>query len=104
MLRLLLTLSAQLLVVDICIQVLLTYSQHSAFLPQVVLALNQRVIPPTFNCFVPNPIFDAEAAMLYPVREGRQLPADVEMYAGPHDIAFCIKRVLFCEKLFCTPD
>jgi hypothetical protein len=60
--------------------------QHCAFLPQAVLALNQRVIPPTFNCVAPNPIFDADAAMLYPVREGRQLPMDAEMYAGQRDV------------------
>lgn len=55
---------------------------------KAVLAVNQRVIPPTVGCETPHPAFDAEALGLYPVREGWSLPKDGLVRAGVSGMGF----------------
>lgn len=51
---------------------------------KAVCAVNQRVVPPTFNLLTPNRIFaeGQPADCLYPVLEGTIKPSDAHMRAG----------------------
>ncbi len=55
---------------------------------KAVIAVNQRVVPPTAGCIRPNELFDSEARMLYPVCEGQVLPPDTLMRAGVSAMGF----------------
>lgn len=55
---------------------------------KAVLAVNQRVIPPTVGCHVPHPAFDQEARGLYPVREGEARPKSDALRAAVSGMGF----------------
>lgn len=55
---------------------------------KAVLAVNQRVIPPTAGCHEPNPAFGEEARMLYPATRGARLAADACVRAGVSAMGF----------------
>ncbi len=51
---------------------------------KAVCAVNQRVVPPTFNLVTPNLVFSegGDAECLYPVMEGQVKPEGEQMRAG----------------------
>ncbi|WP_319405545.1 SDR family NAD(P)-dependent oxidoreductase [uncultured Desulfosarcina sp.] len=55
---------------------------------KAVMAVNRRVVPPTAACTEPHQAFDAAARRLYPVRLGRQEPADRQLKAGVSSMGF----------------
>lgn len=55
---------------------------------KAVLAVNQRVVPPTVGCHVPHPAFDQEARGLYPVREGEARPKSDALRAAVSGMGF----------------
>lgn len=55
---------------------------------KAVLAVNQRVIPPTVGCHAPHPAFDHEARGLYPVREGEARPKADTLRAAVSGMGF----------------
>jgi enediyne polyketide synthase len=55
---------------------------------KAAIALNRRVIPPTSGCVDPNPTFNDEARVLYPVREGRVESPDAVLRAGVSAMGF----------------
>ncbi len=55
---------------------------------KAVMAVNRRVVPPTAACTEPHQTFDTEARRLYPVRLGRQEPADRQLTAGVSSMGF----------------
>jgi len=55
---------------------------------KAVLAVNQRVLPPTANCEQPNPAFDGNAACLYPLIHGEIRPKDAVLTAGVSAMGF----------------
>ncbi|MBC2743207.1 MAG: type I polyketide synthase [Desulfosarcina sp.] len=55
---------------------------------KVVMAVNRRVVPPTAACTEPHQVFDTAARRLYPVRLGRQEPADKQLTAGVSSMGF----------------
>ena len=55
---------------------------------KAVMAVNRRVVPPTAACIEPHQAFDASARRLYPVRQGRQEPADRQLKAGVSSMGF----------------
>ncbi|MFO7714089.1 SDR family NAD(P)-dependent oxidoreductase [Desulfosarcina sp.] len=55
---------------------------------KAVMAVNRRVIPPTAACSDPHQAFDTTARRLYPVRLGRQEPADKHLKAGVSSMGF----------------
>jgi enediyne polyketide synthase len=58
-----------------------------AFL-KAVMAVNQRVIPPTANCTEPHSVFADDALALYPVLTGEIRPEDSTMRAGISSMGF----------------
>jgi len=55
---------------------------------KTVMAVNQRVLPPLAGCEELNPVFDAEARGLYPLRYGRVLDPGLELRAGVSAMGF----------------
>ncbi|MBR9985192.1 MAG: SDR family NAD(P)-dependent oxidoreductase [Desulfosarcina sp.] len=55
---------------------------------KAVMAVNRRVVPPTAACTEPHQAFDTDARRLYPVRLGRQEPADRQLTAGVSSMGF----------------
>jgi len=55
---------------------------------KAVLAVNQRILPPTANCKEPNEIFEKEATQLYPIIQGRIYPEDRIIRAGISSAGF----------------
>ena len=55
---------------------------------KAVMAVNRRVVPPTAACSDPHQAFDSAARRLYPVRHGRQEPADRQLTAGVSSMGF----------------
>ncbi|MBE9048955.1 type I polyketide synthase [Nostocales cyanobacterium LEGE 11386] len=55
---------------------------------KAVMAVNQRVIPPTAGCKDPNPVFDNSAKCLYPIIQGEIRPASDELVAGVSAMGF----------------
>lgn len=55
---------------------------------KAVLAVNQRILPPTANCQQPNDVFEKEARELYPIIQGRIYPKDKVMRAGISSAGF----------------
>jgi hypothetical protein len=51
---------------------------------KAVCAVNQRVVPPTYNVTSPNKVFEegADADCLYPVLEGEVKEPEAQMRAG----------------------
>ncbi|MFM6844472.1 MAG: hypothetical protein ACKPKS_11890, partial [Dolichospermum sp.] len=47
-----------------------------------VIAVNQRILPPTAGCKEPNPIFDTSAQCLYPVLTGEIRNPNETLKAG----------------------
>lgn len=55
---------------------------------KAVLAVNQRVLPPTAGCKNPNEIFRGKAKRLYPILQGECLPQDKIVRAGISSAGF----------------
>ena len=55
---------------------------------KAVLAVNQRILPPTANCTQPNDVFKDKAKNLYPIIQGRQLAQDQKVRAGISSAGF----------------
>lgn len=55
---------------------------------KAVIAVNQRVIPPTVNCSEPNPVFDQTAQCVYPVQLGEIYPKNEVLRAGVSAMGF----------------
>ncbi len=55
---------------------------------KTVIAVNQRVIPPTAGCTSPHEVFSKEAGALYPVLRGKVLPHDKLLRAGVSAMGF----------------
>ena len=55
---------------------------------KAVLAVNQRVIPPTAGCVDWNPVFDTRATKLYPVMSGEIFSPDFTLRAGVSAMGF----------------
>jgi enediyne polyketide synthase len=55
---------------------------------KATIAANRRVIPPTSGCLDPNPIFNEEARVLYPIQEGSVESPDAVLRAGVSAMGF----------------
>jgi len=55
---------------------------------KAVLAVNQRVLPPTASCQEPNEIFEDEAKALYPIINGKVYPSQKTLRAGISSAGF----------------
>ncbi len=55
---------------------------------KAILAVNQRVLPPTANCTNPNEVFNDKAKHLYPIIQGGKLPPDQIVRAGISSAGF----------------
>lgn len=55
---------------------------------KAVMAVNQRVIPPTAGCKDPNPVFDTFTQCLYPIIQGEIRPASDQLVAGVSAMGF----------------
>ncbi len=55
---------------------------------KAVLAVNQRILPPTANCQQPNEVFEKDARQLYPLTFGKIYPADKLIRAGVSSAGF----------------
>jgi len=55
---------------------------------KAVLAVNQRILPPTANCTQPNEVFEKEAKGLYPIMQGSIYSKDKIMRAGISSAGF----------------
>ncbi|MFA5088129.1 MAG: beta-ketoacyl synthase N-terminal-like domain-containing protein, partial [Candidatus Omnitrophota bacterium] len=55
---------------------------------KAILAVNQRILPPTANCREPNEIFRERARHLYPIIKGETLTQDKAMRAGISSAGF----------------
>lgn len=55
---------------------------------KAVIAVNQRVVPPTAGCTRPHDVFSAEASALYPVLRGAILPPERTVRAGVSAMGF----------------
>jgi len=55
---------------------------------KAVLAVNQRILPPTANCQEPNEIFEDEAKQLYPIIHGKIYPSKKIVRAGISSAGF----------------
>ncbi|MEJ2653587.1 MAG: beta-ketoacyl synthase N-terminal-like domain-containing protein, partial [Gammaproteobacteria bacterium] len=55
---------------------------------KAVLAVNQRVLPPTAGCTDPNPVFAKEARHIYPVLRGEVRPPTSVLRAGVSAMGF----------------
>lgn len=53
-----------------------------------VIAVNQRIIPPTAGCQYPHQIFGSEATQLYPALSGDILPCETTVRAGVSGMGF----------------
>ncbi|NEN89392.1 MAG: type I polyketide synthase [Okeania sp. SIO3H1] len=55
---------------------------------KAVMAVNQRILPPTANCEQPNPVFDEVAKCLYPILQGEIYDPTETLYAGVSAMGF----------------
>ena len=55
---------------------------------KAVMAVNQRIMPPTATCTQPNEVFQDKAKNLYPIMQGEQLPQDALVRAGISSAGF----------------
>lgn len=55
---------------------------------KAVMAVNQRILPPTVNCQDPNPVFTQVAQCLYPILEGEIHHPTQTLYAGVSAMGF----------------
>ncbi len=55
---------------------------------KTVMAVNQRVLPPTAGCTEPHPVFNTKAVHLYPIISGEVLDQDTRMRAGVSSMGF----------------
>ena len=55
---------------------------------KAVMAVNQRIVPPTVNCQEPNPVFEESAQCLYPVQLGEIYPETEILRAGVSAMGF----------------
>ncbi|MFK8184466.1 MAG: type I polyketide synthase [Phormidesmis sp.] len=55
---------------------------------KTVLAVNQRVLPPTCGCKVPNPIFETAAQAVYPILQGEVRASEDVLTAGVSAMGF----------------
>ncbi len=55
---------------------------------KTVIAVNQRVLPPTCGCKEPNPIFDTVAQAVYPILQGEVRSSDDTLTAGISAMGF----------------
>jgi enediyne polyketide synthase len=55
---------------------------------KAVVAVNQRILPPTANCTNPNDVFQDKAKNLYPIIQGEQLPQARKSRAGISSAGF----------------
>lgn len=55
---------------------------------KAALAVNQRVLPPTANCYKPNEIFENNAKYLYPIIRGAIFPPNKTVRAGVSSAGF----------------
>jgi enediyne polyketide synthase len=55
---------------------------------KAVMAVNQRIVPPTVNCQEPNPVFEESAQCLYPVQLGEVYPETEILRAGVSAMGF----------------
>jgi acyl transferase domain-containing protein/NADP-dependent 3-hydroxy acid dehydrogenase YdfG/acyl-CoA thioesterase FadM/acyl carrier protein len=55
---------------------------------KAVMAVNQRVLPPTASCKEPHQIFDDKALKLYPILEGEVRPPESILRAGVSSMGF----------------
>ena len=55
---------------------------------KAVIAVNQRILPPTAGCKEPNPVFDTSAQCLYPILTGEIRKPDETLKAGVFGAGF----------------
>jgi enediyne polyketide synthase len=55
---------------------------------KAVMAVNQRIVPPTVSCQDPNPVFEQTAQCLYPVLQGKIYPSTATLRAGVSAMGF----------------
>ncbi|GBF85235.1 acyl transferase domain protein [Aphanothece sacrum FPU3] len=55
---------------------------------KAVMAVNQRILPPTVNCQEPNALFDGVAQGLYPIVQGEVYPPTEIIYGGVSAMGF----------------
>ncbi len=55
---------------------------------KAVMAVNQRIIPPTAGCKDPNPVFDSSANCVYPILTGAIRPTTDTLHAGVSAMGF----------------
>ncbi len=55
---------------------------------KAVMAVNQRILPPTANCEEPNPVFDEVGKCLYPILQGEIYSPTETIYAGVSAMGF----------------
>lgn len=55
---------------------------------KAVMAVNQRIVPPTVACWEPNPVFEQTAQCLYPVLQGEIYPPTEILRAGVSAMGF----------------
>jgi len=55
---------------------------------KAVMAVNQRVLPPTATCIQPNDVFKDKAKNLYPIMQGERLSAETTARAGISSAGF----------------
>jgi enediyne polyketide synthase len=55
---------------------------------KAVMAVNQRILPPTAGCAEPNPVFEAEARLLYPILQGEIRSPACALRAGVSAMGF----------------
>ena len=55
---------------------------------KAVIAVNQRIIPPTSGCKDPNPVFDTSAQCLYPIIQGEIREPSDKLIAGVSAMGF----------------
>lgn len=55
---------------------------------KAIMAVNQRVIPPTANCQNPNPVFDASVQCAYPIMTGEVRDPEDSLCAGVSAMGF----------------
>ena len=55
---------------------------------KAVMAVNQRILPPTAGCKEPNPVFDTTAQCLYPILTGEIRQSDETLKAGVFGAGF----------------
>jgi len=55
---------------------------------KAIMAVNQRILPPTANCTQPNDVFKDKALHMYPIMQGGKLPVNTIARAGISSAGF----------------